>query len=86
MNEKQEVTPVWNEKELAPTTQEQDHAPTEGKTLRPKEVPLGKKLPESPSIAPPCRHENEGNPEPTYHEQATEDEPESEKTDLSTHQ
>lgn len=67
MNEKQDVNPVWNEKELAPTTQEQDHTPTEVKT--------SKKLPELPSIVPPCLHEIEGNPEPTHHEQATEGEP-----------
>ncbi|MFI3255805.1 MAG: transposon-encoded TnpW family protein [Eubacteriales bacterium] len=89
MNEKQEVNQVWNEKELAPHTQEQTHAPTdlppEGETQT-TEGKTSKKLPENPSIAPPCRHEIEGNPVPTHHEQATQSEPVSEKTDLSSHQ
>ncbi len=61
MNEKQEVTPIWDEKELAPQTHAPNDRPTEGETQT-TEGNTPQKLPERPSIAPPCRHKNEGNP------------------------
>lgn len=67
---------ILTEEELLPP--EGENLTTKGKT--------SKKLPESPSIAPPCRHEIEQDTDLTPQEQATESEPESKKTDLSTNQ